>query len=61
MTAPVASREVAIIGGGPPGAPLAYELLQGGDRSFEEIKPRFRPDIFLRQLLVKSARNQPIA
>ena len=31
-----------------------------GDRSFEEIKKRFRPDILLRKLLVKSARNRPI-
>jgi geranylgeranyl reductase family protein len=31
-----------------------------GDRSFEEIKKRFRPDIFLRKLLVKSARNRPL-
>jgi len=30
MTAPLASREVAIIGAGPAGATLAYELLQGG-------------------------------
>jgi geranylgeranyl reductase family protein len=30
MTAPVASREVAIIGAGPAGASLAYELLRGG-------------------------------
>jgi geranylgeranyl reductase family protein len=32
-----------------------------GDRSFLEIKKRFRPDIFFRKLLVKSTRNQPIA
>ena len=32
-----------------------------GDRSFGEIKKRFRPDIFFRKLLVKSARNRPIA
>ncbi len=32
-----------------------------GDRSFLEIKKRFRPDIFFRKLLVKSARNRPIA
>jgi len=32
-----------------------------GDRSFAEIKRRFRPDIFLRKLLVKSARNRPLA
>ncbi len=32
-----------------------------GDRSFLEIKKRFRPDIFCRKLLVKSARNRPIA
>jgi geranylgeranyl reductase family protein len=32
-----------------------------GDRSFTEIKKRFRPDIFLRKLLVKSSRNRPIA
>jgi len=32
-----------------------------GDRSFEEIKKRFRPDIFFRKLLLKSARNRPIA
>jgi geranylgeranyl reductase family protein len=31
-----------------------------GDRSFLEIKKRFRPDIFFRKLLVKSARNRPI-
>jgi geranylgeranyl reductase family protein len=31
-----------------------------GDRSFVEIGQRFRPDIFIRKLLVKSARNQPI-
>jgi geranylgeranyl reductase family protein len=30
MTPPSASREVAIIGAGPAGATLAYELLQGG-------------------------------
>jgi len=30
-----------------------------GDRSFAEIKKRCRPDIFLRKLLVKSARNRP--
>ena len=40
-----------------------WEVLprQRGDRSYEEIKKRCRPDIFLRQLLVKSARNRPIA
>jgi geranylgeranyl reductase family protein len=32
-----------------------------GDRSFVELKKRFRPDIFFRKLLVKSARNRPIA
>jgi flavin-dependent dehydrogenase len=32
-----------------------------GDRSFAEIKKRFRPDILFRKLLVKSARNSPIA
>jgi geranylgeranyl reductase family protein len=32
-----------------------------GDRSFEEIKKRFRPDILFRKLLVKSARNGPLA
>ena len=32
-----------------------------GDRSFGEIKKRFRPDILFRKLLVKSARNRPIA
>jgi geranylgeranyl reductase family protein len=32
-----------------------------GDRSFLEIKKRFRPDIFFRKLLIKSARNRPIA
>ena len=32
-----------------------------GDRSFEEIKKRCRPDILFRKLLVKSARNRPIA
>ena len=32
-----------------------------GDRSFAEVKKRFRPDIFWRKLLVKSARNRPIA
>ncbi len=31
-----------------------------GDRSFLEVKKRFRPDIFMRKLLVKSARNRPI-
>jgi geranylgeranyl reductase family protein len=31
-----------------------------GDRSFLEIKKRFRPDIFCRKLLIKSARNRPI-
>jgi len=30
MTLPLARREVAIIGTGPAGATLAYELLQGG-------------------------------
>jgi geranylgeranyl reductase family protein len=32
-----------------------------GDRSFAEIKKRFRPDIFIHKLLVKSARNRPVA
>ena len=32
-----------------------------GDRSFGEIKKRCRPDILFRKLLVKSARNRPIA
>jgi hypothetical protein len=32
-----------------------------GDRSFAEIKKPFRPDILFRKLLVKSARNRPIA
>jgi len=32
-----------------------------GDRSLLEIKKRFRPDILLHKLLVKSARNRPIA
>ena len=32
-----------------------------GDRSFSEIKKRCRPDILFRKLLVKSARNRPIA
>jgi geranylgeranyl reductase family protein len=32
-----------------------------GDRSFQEIKKRLRPDILFRKLLVKSARNRPIA
>ena len=32
-----------------------------GDRSFGEIKKRFRPDILLHKLLVKSARNRPVA
>lgn len=32
-----------------------------GDRSFLEIKKRFRPDIFFRKLLIKSARNRPMA
>ncbi len=31
-----------------------------GERSFLEIKKRFRPDILLRKLLVKSARSRPI-
>ncbi|HZE20841.1 MAG TPA: hypothetical protein VE082_02215, partial [Desulfobaccales bacterium] len=31
-----------------------------GDRSLVEIGKRFRPDIFIRKLLVKSARNRPI-
>jgi hypothetical protein len=89
MTLPSASREVVIIGAGPAGSTLAYELLQGGlkpriplafrglecynylwevfcrvmrgDRSFGEIKKRCRPDILFRKLLVKSARNRPIA
>jgi geranylgeranyl reductase family protein len=32
-----------------------------GDRSFLEIKKRLRPSILLHKLLVKSARNRPIA
>jgi geranylgeranyl reductase family protein len=32
-----------------------------GDRSLLELKKRFRPDIFFRKLLVKSARNRPLA
>ena len=32
-----------------------------GDRSFAEIKKRCRPDILFRKLLVKSARNRPMA
>lgn len=32
-----------------------------GERSFVEIKKRFRPDIFFRKLLVKSSRNRPVA
>jgi geranylgeranyl reductase family protein len=53
--------------------PLAFRCLQKydypwevfcrimrGDRSFLEIKQRFRPDIFVRKLLVKSARNRPL-
>ncbi len=53
--------------------PLAFRCLQHydypwevfcrllrGDRSFLEVKKRFRPDIFMRKLLVKSARNRPI-
>ena len=32
-----------------------------GDRSFGDIKKRFRPDILFRKLLIKSARNRPIA
>jgi len=32
-----------------------------GDRSFGEIKKRCQPDILFRKLLVKSARNRPIA
>ena len=32
-----------------------------GDRSFGKIKKRCRPDILFRKLLVKSARNRPIA
>jgi geranylgeranyl reductase family protein len=53
--------------------PLAFKCLKNydypwevfcrimrGDRSFAEIKKRFRPDIFLRKLLVKSARNRPL-
>jgi geranylgeranyl reductase family protein len=32
-----------------------------GERSFLEIKKRFRPDIFCRKLLIKSARNRPLA
>jgi len=31
-----------------------------GDRSFAEIKKRFRPDILFTKLLVKSARNRPM-
>ena len=89
MTLPSASREVVIIGAGPAGSTLAYELLQGGlkpriplafrglecynypwgvfcrvmrgDWSFGEIKKRCRPDVLFRKLLVKSARNRPIA
>jgi geranylgeranyl reductase family protein len=34
--------------------------LMRGDRSFMEFRKRLRPDIFIRKLLVKSARNQPI-
>jgi flavin-dependent dehydrogenase len=34
--------------------------LMRGDRSFMEVRKRLRPDIFIRKLLVKSARNQPI-
>jgi len=54
--------------------PLAFRCLQRydypwevfcrvmrGDRSFEEIKKRCRPDILFRKLLVKSVRNRPIA
>jgi geranylgeranyl reductase family protein len=32
-----------------------------GERSFLEIKKRFRPDILLRKLLIKTARNRPMA
>jgi geranylgeranyl reductase family protein len=32
-----------------------------GDRSFGELKKRLRPDILFRKLLVKSARNRPVA
>jgi flavin-dependent dehydrogenase len=32
-----------------------------GDRSFDQIKKRCRPDIFFHKLLVKSARNRPLA
>jgi geranylgeranyl reductase family protein len=32
-----------------------------GDRSFGEIKKRCRPDILFHKLLIKSARNRPIA
>jgi len=32
-----------------------------GDRSFVDLKKRFRPDILLKKFVVKSARNQPIA
>jgi geranylgeranyl reductase family protein len=35
--------------------------LMRGDRSFVELKKSFRPDIFCRKLLVKSARNRPFA
>jgi geranylgeranyl reductase family protein len=31
-----------------------------GERSFLETKKRFRPDIFWRKLLIKSARNRPL-
>jgi geranylgeranyl reductase family protein len=54
--------------------PLAFEVLwrydypwevfcrvMRGDRSFDEIKKRCRPDILFRKLLVKSGRNRPMA
>jgi len=45
MTPPSASREVAIIGAGPAGATLAYELLQGGLKPFildKAVFPRIK-------------------
>jgi hypothetical protein len=39
----------------------AFCRVMRSDRSFGEIKKRCRPDILFRQLLVKSARNRPIA
>jgi geranylgeranyl reductase family protein len=54
--------------------PLAFRVLERydypwevfcramrGDRSFAEIKKRCRPDILFRKLLIKSAKNLPIA